>query len=185
MYKYFNEIYHFISKFKESDLIRLKSNTSLIYRNYEKKIDVLMIKKIQAFCSKTKRKLYLSNNFKLAYNLGLDGAYIPSFDDSLSYNFYKKKKGFKIIGSAHNIREINIKQKQNVECIFISPLFKTNKCNDSLGLYRFINLRKLTNKKIVPLGGINKTNIKLLKMLNCKTFAAISFYKKKILNYGS
>ena len=47
MYKQFEEIYHFIDKFKESDLIKLDSKISLIYRNYQKKIDIDFIKKIK------------------------------------------------------------------------------------------------------------------------------------------
>ena len=94
MYKNFNETYHFIDKFKEDDLIKLHNKISLIYRNYEKKININIIKKIKDFCKKTNRKFYLANEIKLALSLNLDGAYIPSFDDSLSYNFYKKKKRF-------------------------------------------------------------------------------------------
>tara|TARA_B100000767_G_scaffold255839_1_gene262375 strand:- start:4645 stop:5187 length:543 start_codon:yes stop_codon:yes gene_type:complete len=178
MYKQFNEIYHFISKFKESDLNKLNSNISLIYRNYDQKVDKIFIKEIHKYCKKTNRKLYLANNFNLAYSLGLDGAYIPSFNKSMNHNFYNKRLNFKIIGSAHNIKEIIIKEKQNVEYIFISPLFKTKKYKSHLGLYKFINLKKISKKKIVPLGGINKINIKMLKILNCNDFAAISFINK-------
>ena len=46
MYKNFNETYHFINKFKEDDLIKLHNKISLIYRNYEEKININIIKKI-------------------------------------------------------------------------------------------------------------------------------------------
>ena len=49
MYKNFNETYHFISKFKEDDLIKLSSKISLIYRNYKDKINTILIKKIKHF----------------------------------------------------------------------------------------------------------------------------------------
>ena len=160
MYKQFNEIYHFIDKFKESDLTKLNSKISLIFRT---------------FCKKTKRNFYLANNFELAYKLKLNGAYIPSFNKSLRHNCYNKRLDFKIVGSAHNLKEIIIKEKQNVQDIFISPLFKTTKYKNYLGLYRFIKLRKLSKKKIVPLGGINKKNIKMLKILESSDFAAISY----------
>ena len=55
MYKKFNEIYHFIDKFKEADLINLNAKVSLIYRNYNDKIDINLIKMIKSFCKKTKR----------------------------------------------------------------------------------------------------------------------------------
>ena len=183
MYKQFEEIYHFIDKFKESDLIKLDSKISLIYRNYQKKIDIDFIKKIKKFCKKTNRRFYLANNFNLAHSLNLDGAYIPSFNKSYKHNCYNKRLNFKVIGSAHNIKEITIKERQNVDRIFISPLFKSKKYRRNLGLYRFIKLKKLSKKIIVPLGGINEKNVKLLKILECSDFAAISFinnisYKK-------
>ena len=80
------------------------------------------------------------------------------------------------MGSAHNIKEIRLKEKQKVSLIFISSIFKKNK--NYLGLYRFINLEKLTKTNIIALGGINKKNIKKLSLTNCVGFAGISFFKK-------
>ena len=66
---------------------------------------------------------------------------------------YREK--FKIIGSAHNVSEIKIKEKQNCEEIFLSPIFKTDKHKNYLGTVKF-NLQAIeTEKKIVALGGIN------------------------------
>ena len=73
------------------------------------------------------------------------GAYIPSFNKDFRHLSFKFKKNFKIIGSAHNIKEIRLKEKQCVECIFISSLFKNNK--NYLGFNKFNNLKKLTKKK--------------------------------------
>ena len=41
----------------------------------------------------------------------------PSFERSLVHNCYNLKKNFKIIGSAHNLFEMNIK-KQNISEVF-------------------------------------------------------------------
>ena len=59
--------------------------------------------------------------------------------------------------------------------MFLSSVFKKNK--DYLGVNRFKLLSKLTNKKIVALGGISNSNIKKLKLTNCYGFAGISFFK--------
>ena len=181
MYKKFNEIYHFIDKFKEADLINLNAKVSLIYRNYNDKIDINLIKMIKSFCKKTKRKFYLANEIRLAYKLKLDGSYIPSFNKNLDHNYFIKNKKFKLLGSAHNQKEIKIKQNQNVEYIFLSPLFKIYKKNNYLEINKFLRLKNHSNQKIIALGGINKTNIKKLNMLNCYGFASISFIKS--LNY--
>ena len=177
MFKKYSEIYHFISKFKEADLIKLHPKISIIYRNYTDKIDLNLIKEIKFFCKKTKRKFYLANEIKIAYQLNLDGSYIPSFNKSLKHNHYIKNNRFKLLGSAHNHKEIKIKQKQNVQYIFLSPVFKIYKRKNFLGTNRFLRLKSQFNQKIVALGGINKSNIRQLRMLNCYSFASISFIK--------
>jgi thiamine-phosphate pyrophosphorylase len=177
MYKNFNETYHFIDKFKEDDLLKLNPKVSLIYRNYINPIDINLIKKIRLFCKKTNRKFYLADKVKLAFNLNLDGAYIPSFNTSLKHNSYSARTNFRLIGSAHNIKEILIKNRQNVELIFLSPVYKTKNKKTFLGIYRFINLKNLTNKKIIALGGINNSNFKKLKFTNCYGIASISSIK--------
>ena len=82
---------------------------------------------MKTFCKRKGIKLYLSNNIKLAIKLGFDGAYIPAFNKSFKHLNYKLKKNFKILGSAHNIKEIRLKEKQKVSLIFISSIFKKNK----------------------------------------------------------
>ena len=73
-----------------------------------------------------KRKFFLANNLRLAKSLSLDGAYIPSFNKDL-VPLNQKNKSFLIIGSAHNLKEIIQKKKQNVDFIFLSPLFYIKK----------------------------------------------------------
>ena len=68
-----------------------------------------------------------------------------------------------------------------MEYIFLSPLFKIYKKNNYLEINKFLRLKNHSNQKIIALGGINKTNIKKLNMLNCYGFASISFIKS--LNY--
>lgn len=177
MFKKFNEIYHFIHQFKEPDLIKLDRKISLIYRDYDKKIDINLIKEIRDFCKITGRKFYLANNAQLGYNLNLDGIYIPAFNKCFKHNSFKKKKNFKILGSAHNIKEIRIKEKQKVDKIFISPIFKSEKKEKFLGIHRFLILRRITTKKVIALGGINKSTIKKLRLVKCNGFASISLIK--------
>ena len=103
--------------------------------------------------------------------------YIPAFNKSFKHLAFSFKKKFKIIGSAHNLKEIKIKEKQMVEFIFLSSLFKKNK--NLLGLNKFRLLEKLTKKKVVALGGISKNNLKKLNLLNYSGFAGISFFEQK------
>ena len=157
-------------------LSNLNKKINIIFRNYNSYSEETIIK-IKNLCKKQKRKFYLSNNFKLAYKLNLDGLYIPSFNQSRKITSYHIRKKFEIIGSAHNIKELRIKEKQKVSKILLSPLFKIQKSNNFLDIAKFNNLSKKTSLDIIALGGINNKNIKKIKLLNCIGFASISFIK--------
>jgi thiamine-phosphate pyrophosphorylase len=168
--------YYFINKFDTNIIDKQDKQTTIIYRNYNSKtIDQDLILKIKKYCKKSKVKFYLSNHIKLAIKLDLDGAYIPSFNKSTKHLSFTLKKQFGIIGSAHNIKEIKIKEIQNVNKIFLSSLFKKNK--NYLGINKFKLISNLTKKKVVALGGISKKNINKLKLLNNPEFAGISFFE--------
>ena len=178
MHFYNLKFYCFIDKYDKSLINNLKNNVSVIYRNYSSKSHLETIKKIKEICKKRGLKFYLSNNIKLAINLNLDGAYIPSFNKDFIFNSFKIKKNFELLGSAHTLNEIRIKEKQNINYIFLSPLFKNNKGKRSLGIYRFINLKNLTRKNVVALGGIKTTNFNIIKTINISNIASISLFQK-------
>ena len=168
--------YYFINKFDTNSINKQDKQTTIIYRNYSSKpIDQTLILRIKRYCKKKSIKFYLSNNIKLAIKLDLDGAYIPAFNKSLKHLAYTYKKNFRIIGSAHNLKEIRIKENQNVKKIFLSSLFKKNK--NFLGINRFKLLSKLTIKDIVVLGGISEKNKKKLSLVNQYDFAGISYFE--------
>ncbi len=168
--------YYFISKLDTNNIAKQDSKTIIIYRNYQnKKLDISSILKIKKYCKKKNIKFFLSNNIKLAIKLDLDGVYIPSFNNNMSHLSFNLKNKFKIIGSAHNLKEIRIKELQKVNRIFLSSIFKKNK--NYLGINKFRLLSNLTKKKVVALGGISKKNKRLLNILNIKFFAGISYFE--------
>ena len=168
-------VFHFIDNYNPQYLIKLNKNINLIYRNYKNKININELIELKNFCKKNKYKIYLSNNYKLAIKLKLNGVYIPSFNRDF-IKIIQQNKNFDILGSAHNLKEVRIKEKQRVKYLFLSPLFKKN--NKSLGIYKFMNLSKNTKLEIVALGGINSENIKLLKLIKLKNISLISYIKK-------
>ena len=168
--------YYFINKFDTNNINKQDKQTVIIYRNYFiSKIDEELILKIKNYCKKKNIKFYLSNNIKLAIKLNLDGAYIPSFNRNINHLSYSFKKNFNLIGSAHNLKEIRIKEKQGVKKIFLSSLFKKNK--NFLGINKFKILSKITNIDVVALGGISKGNLKKIGLLYSSDFAGISFFE--------
>ena len=80
------------------------------------------------------------------------------------------------MGSAHNLKEIKIKELQNTEEIFLSPLFK-KKINQKLNIYRYLKLRETTKMNDISLGGINSKNLKKLKLIKPFGFAGISYFE--------
>ena len=167
--------YYFINKFDTNNIDKQDKQTTIIYRNYSTKIDPSLILKIKRYCKKKSIKFYLSNNIRLAIKLNLDGVYIPSFNKSLKHLAYSYKRNFKIVGSAHNLKEIRIKENQNVTKIFLSSLFKKNK--NFLGINKFKLLSKLTKKNIIVLGGISIKNKKKISLLDQSDFAGISYFE--------
>jgi len=176
MHKFLKIKYYFINKLDTNNIDRQDKQTIIIFRNYSSnEIDIKKIVKIKNYCKKRQKKFYLSNNIKLALKLKLDGVYIPSFNKNLSHLNYSLRKDFQIIGSAHNLKEIRLKELQKVKKIFISSIFKKNK--NYLGINKFRIIEKYTKCKIIALGGVSKKNEKKLNLINSLEFAGISYFE--------
>ena len=169
--------YYFINKFDKCHIDKQDRETTIIYRNYTKKIDIKQLLILKNYCKKKGNRFLLSNDVKLAINLNLDGAYIPSFNKDKKHLSYSFKKNFILLGSAHNIYEMRIKEQQNVGAIFLSSIFKKNK--NYLGIYKFKLLSLLSKKPFVALGGISFSNLKKLNLTDSLEFAGISFFEQK------
>ena len=175
MHNKFLNKYYFINKFDQSHIDKQCKKITIIFRNYNQKIDKKLILQLKSYCKKKGNKFLLSNNIRLAINLDLDGVYIPSFNTDKRHLSYSFKKNFIILGSAHNIYEMRTKELQCVSAIFLSSIFKKNK--NYLGINKFKLLSFLSNKPVIALGGISNNNSKKLKLTNCLGFAGISFFE--------
>lgn len=168
--------YYFINTFDTNNLKKQDRTTIIIYRNYtspKKNIDEIL--KLKKFFKKKGNKFLLANDFKLALKLRLDGVYLPSFNNTFNHLSYTKMKNFEIIGSAHNLKEIRIKELQKAKTIFISSLFKKNK--NYLGFNKFKILNNFTKNEVVALGGVSKKNIKKIQLLKIAGIAGISYFR--------
>ena len=168
--------YYFINTLDTNNLQKQDKETIIIYRNYSSSnININKLIKLKNFLKKRGNKFFLANDFKLALKLGLDGVYMPSFNKSFNHLAYSTFLNFVIVGSAHNLKEIRIKELQKVQNIFISSLFKKNK--NYLGSNKFKILAKYTKKKVVALGGISKKNVKQIKLTNASSIGGISYFE--------
>ena len=169
--------YYFINSFDTNIINKQDKKTTFIYRDYKtSKIDIKKILKLKTFLKRRGNKFLLANNFKMALKLKLDGVYLPSFNNKFDHLNYSTNSNFIILGSAHNLKEIKIKETQRVQSIFISSLFKKN--NNFLGINKFKLISSYSKKNIVALGGISKKNTKVLRLLNISGFAGISYFKE-------
>ena len=171
-------IYYFIDKFDRNEIFSLDKKINIIYRNYKKINLDPVIKQIKEVCNKTNRKFYIANNLKTALKFNLDGLYLPAFNKKLNYKNISSKKNFKIIGSAHDYKEVKNKENQGCKEIFIAPIFYNPKNKTYLDIIRFNYLNLTTKVSSIALGGINEENFKKLKCTKVIGFAGISWIKK-------
>ena len=85
----------------------------------------------------------------------------------------------KILGSAHNFKEINEKRKQGCSYVILSKLFSVDYA-PSEKFYGVVKFNLIGNQKnLIPLGGINLNNLKKTKLIKSDGFAIMSELKKK------
>lgn len=168
------EKFFYINSIQELDFTYIKkSGANLIIRNVKKE-DFIRCLKIKEECFKRNITLYVSNDVKLLFKLNLKNLYISSYNKKYYKNLSSK---IKIIGSAHNLREIIEKENQGCKLIIFSRLFKTYKKN-YWGVIRF-NLISYNKDNIIALGGINSNNYRKLSMVNCKGVGVMSDLSNK------
>ena len=178
MHKTFPKFFVFLDQYDSQIFKNNNTNIGIIYRNYKAKKREIELIKIAKACRKNRNQLFISNDIKLAIKFKAEGIYIPSFNKTKSFKNLEKRN-IKILGSAHNQKEIKKKILQNCKIIFLSPIFYVEKTNTFLGIHKF-NYLVLNNKtNIFALGGIAQNNFHKLKLLNIKGFAGIRMFKKK------
>ena len=182
MFTFKNKYFLIIENIKDINLrnIKLINRYIIIYRNTNKIDNIDDLLKFRRYCRSKKIDFYVSNNEKLTSDLKADGLYISAHNKNLRLAKLKRSN-FKIIGSAHNIKELNIKMLQGCSSIIFSRLFEVSSPfkKGFMGVIKF-NLFMLSRREnLVPLGGINLSNLNKLKMVQSNSFALLSEIKKK------
>ena len=180
-----NKYFFIIESIRDIDLKNIKNSNKfcIIYRskNIAENIEKLM--QFRKNCKTRNIDFYVSNNVKLTNILKADGIYISAYNKSLKIT-HLKNYNFRIIGSAHNLKELTIKKLQGCSNIIFSRLFQTSYKYKKgfLGVVKF-NLLKLSRKEnLIPLGGIKVSNLNKLNTVKCDSIALSSeIIKKPIL----
>ena len=185
MFAYKKKYFLMIESIKDINLRKIKKYAKfvIIYRGKAIKEDINDLLIFRKECRLKLIDFYVTNDQKLAIKLNSDGIYLSSHNRSLKkYNY--NKSNFKVIGSAHNFKEISFKLKQGCSYILLSKLFLVayDKTAPYLGVVKFSKFINLFPKRIIPLGGIKVSNLNFLKNINCEAFALLSEVKKKPAN---
>jgi thiamine-phosphate pyrophosphorylase len=185
MYAFKNNYFLIIENIKDINLkyIKLTNKFTIIFRNNKKIHNIRDLKRFRLACKSKKIDFYIANDAILMTTLKADGLYISAYNSDLRLNRFKISN-YKIIGSAHNIKELNIKKKQGCTKFIYSRLFETKYKHKKgfLGVIRFNLFKNLRKDHLIPLGGINLKNLTKLKLVNSTSFAIMSEIKKKPAN---
>ena len=170
------QYYLYIENTNNIDLekINKRYKFTIIYRNKKANEKLELIRKFRKKCQAKSIKFYLANDEKLAIKIKADGLYVSSFNKKKILRSFKE-----IIGASHNNKEINLKIWQGCEKIIFSRLFKTNYLNKKT-FWGIIKFNLIDNKReLIPLGGINLSNLNKLNSLDSRSAAFLSEVKKK------
>ena len=101
--------YLIIQNIRDIDLSNIKSFNKfvIIYRNNIKNDKLKQLKQFRLKCKIKGIEFFVANDKKLLIKLRADGLYVSSHNKDLSIN--RLRSNYKIIGSIHNIKELNIK----------------------------------------------------------------------------
>ena len=177
-----SKYFFIIENIKDIDLKNIKKSKkfNIIYRSCKIAKNLEELLRFRNACKTKNIGFYVSNNIKLAVFLRADGIYISAYNKDLTFTRFKHSK-FKVIGSAHNIKELKLKKLQGCTKIIFSRLFLTSYKNKNgfLGIVKFNLLSLLIKENLVPLGGIRLSNLNKLNIVRCNTIALLSEIKKE------
>ena len=124
MFAYKEKYFLIIQNIKDINLNNIKKSNKfgIILRNPESSDTIDSLIKFRKKCKIKGIEFFVANNTKLAVLLKSDGVYISSF-----YKGFKqlnlRKLNKKILGSAHNLREINEKGNKAVLILYYQNYF--------------------------------------------------------------
>ena len=183
-----NKYFFIIESTRDIDLKNIKNSNkfSIIYRSKNIAENKEKLMKFRKNCKIKKIDFYVSNNIKLGNDLKADGIYISAHNKNLNIS-HLKNFNFKVVGSAHNIKEINVKKLQGCSSIIISRLFETSYKYKKgfLGVVRFNLLSLSRQENLIPLGGIKLSNLNKLNTVKCNSIALSSEIIKKPVMFSS
>lgn len=149
-------------------IIQFRSKNLSLYQYSE------MSKKIFKLC-RSYNTTYIINDYKnYENNKYCDGLQLTS-KNLMIFNNFSKINNTLLLGSCHNLKEIDICNKNNFDMITISPVRNTHNKN-GIGWEKFSNLTRYSNSPVFALGGLNYKEDISIAIKNGATGIAASTY---------
>ncbi len=173
-------LYFITEKLKELNLDYVKKIGAILILRNPKKFKRNDLKKFNNKCTKRNIGLFIPNDVKTLFFLRSSKFYISAHNKKQFKHLKKINPNIEIIGSAHNMSEINEKIHQGCDHIVLSRIFETsNKHKEGhLGTMKFNLLTRNFSKKFIALGGLNEKNFRKTNILNIHGCAFLKDKKK-------
>ncbi len=146
-------------------------------KNSSKNKIIFISKKVKKICKRYNVKFIINDDPFIAKEVDADGCHLGS--DDMDIKLARKLLGNKIIGITCNNSTKKAKEAINDKADYIAigafNLSKTKKVKKMASIRDLKKFRKLSNKPIIAIGGINQQNYKKL-LLNKADFLAISSF---------
>lgn len=152
----------------EKNLLKFKHLNIIINTNFPQKRLKDKIYIIN-FAKRNKIPFLIKNDFKECFKFKASGIFIDSKTKSI-HKPILLKKNFLIIGSVHNQLEYFYKKKTGCNRLFLSPIFFNEKYspNKIYGTNKFRLISLNWKIELGALGGINKSNMNMVKLTMAK-----------------
>ena len=138
---------------------------------------IIIGKKIKKICDSHNVKFLINDDPILAFKLKADGCHLGQKDTNILDA--RKLIGNKIIGvtchNSINLAKVAVQNKADYLAFGAFNLSKTKKVKYKASVNILKDARKITNKPLIAIGGINSSNYQKL-LLNNANFLAISGY---------
>ena len=113
----------------------------------------VIARKIYVLCKSYRVKFIINDYKNLELNLYCDGVQLTS-ENLRDIKIHNINKKYIIIGSCHNIKEIEICNNTGVNLVLISPILNTNK-KKGIGWKKFKKFASISKCPVFGLGGLD------------------------------
>ena len=173
-------LYFITEKLEELNLDYVKKIGAILILRNPNRFKRNELKKFNDKCTKRNINLFIPNDIKTLFFLRSNKFYISAYNKKQFKHLKKINSNIEIIGSAHNIPEINEKIHQGCDYIVLSRIFETSDKykKGHLGTIKFNLLTRNFSKKFIALGGLNEKNFRKTNILNIHGCAFLKDKKK-------